>query len=84
VKRTSAPKIELGFHSACSDLNPQKRFYAYPGAERFPLDDKTDAIGVAKLAKELELAKYGPSPNPKIAAAMSRRAESARLDSDGA
>jgi predicted AAA+ superfamily ATPase len=53
VKRTSAPKLERGFHSACADLDPQKRFYVYPGAERFPLDDRTDAIGVVELAKAL-------------------------------
>jgi len=40
VKRTSAPKVERGFHSACADLDPQKRFYVYPGAERFPIDDR--------------------------------------------
>jgi predicted AAA+ superfamily ATPase len=54
VKRSSAPKIERGFHSACADLNPQKRFFVYPGTERFPLDDKTDAIGVIELAKALQ------------------------------
>jgi len=54
VKRTSAPKVERGFHSACADLDPQKRFYVYPGAERFPIDDRTDAIGVVELAKALD------------------------------
>jgi hypothetical protein len=54
VKRTSAPKIERGFHSACADLNPQKRFYVYPGTERFSLDDRTDTIGVVELAKALQ------------------------------
>lgn len=54
VKRSSAPGIERGFHSACADLKPQKRFVVYPGSERFPLDEKTDAIGVVALAKELQ------------------------------
>lgn len=53
VKRTSAPKLERGFHSACADLGPQRRFYVYPGAERFPLDDRTEAIGVVGLANAL-------------------------------
>ncbi len=53
VKRNSAPKIERGFHSACVDLNPQRRFYVVPGAGRFPLDDRTDAIGVVELANAL-------------------------------
>ncbi|MEO6760290.1 MAG: ATP-binding protein [Saprospiraceae bacterium] len=54
VKRSSAPKAERGFHSACADLEPAKRFLVYPGAERFPLDEFTDVIGVVALAKELQ------------------------------
>jgi hypothetical protein len=42
------------FHSAGADLNPQKRFYVYPGAKRFPLDDRTDAIGVVELARAFQ------------------------------
>jgi hypothetical protein len=54
VKRSSAPKIERAFHSARADLDPGKRFVVYPGSERFPLDDRTDAIGVVALAKALQ------------------------------
>jgi uncharacterized protein len=56
VKRSSAPKIERGFHSACADLNPQKRFLVYSGTERFPLNRDTDAIGVVELAAALQSA----------------------------
>jgi uncharacterized protein len=54
VKRSSAPKVERGFSSACADLKPQKQFLVYSGSERFPLDDKTDAIGLVELAKTLQ------------------------------
>jgi hypothetical protein len=54
VRRTSAPKIERGFYSACADLKPQRRFLVYSGSERFPLDDMTDAIGLVELAEELQ------------------------------
>jgi len=57
VKRSSAPKVERGFHSACADLKPDKRFVVYPGKERFSLDDETDAIGVAALAAALQSTK---------------------------
>ena len=57
VKRSSAPKPERGFHSACTDLDPAKRFLVYPGTERFPLDEFTDAIGVVALANELQSVK---------------------------
>jgi hypothetical protein len=29
--------VVTGFHIACTDLRPHKRFVVYPGAERFPL-----------------------------------------------
>ena len=54
IKRSSAPKAERGFHAACTDLKPENRFVVYPGTERFPLDDVTEAIGVVELAKELK------------------------------
>ena len=57
VKRSSAPRVERGFHSACADLVPQKRFVVYPGTERFPLDDITDAIGLVALAAALQAVK---------------------------
>jgi uncharacterized protein len=57
VKRSSAPRVERGFHSACADLDPQKRFVVYPGTERFPLDNATDAISVFALAKVLQAIK---------------------------
>jgi len=54
IKRSSAPKIERGFHNACAGLKPKKRFVVYPGSERFALDDDTDAIGVVALARILQ------------------------------
>jgi len=57
VKRSSAPKVERGFHSACADLGPKERFVVYPGTERFSLDDQTDAIGVIALAHALQTVK---------------------------
>jgi hypothetical protein len=57
IKRSSAPGIERGFHSACADLKPLKRFVVYPGTDRFPLDENTEAIGVAALARLLQSVK---------------------------
>ena len=54
VKRSSAPRIERGFQSACADLKPQKRFVVYPGSERFSLDKTTDAISVVELSEILQ------------------------------
>lgn len=56
IKRSSAPKVEKGFHLACADLKPRKQFLVYPGSERFPVADKTTAIGLPALADELRSA----------------------------
>ena len=54
IKRSSSPKVERGFHVACQDLNPQKRFVVYPGRERFPISKEIDVIGLPALAGLLQ------------------------------
>jgi len=53
VKRSLAPRPERGFHAACADLNPVRRFVVYPGAERFPLGQDVEAVSLSDLATEL-------------------------------
>jgi predicted AAA+ superfamily ATPase len=53
VKRTSAPKVERGLHSALDDLKPQRTFVVYAGQERFRLAEDVEAIGLAELCAEL-------------------------------
>jgi predicted AAA+ superfamily ATPase len=50
IKRSPAPKVERGFHQACADLQPRRRFVVYPGTARFPLGPDLEAIGVYELA----------------------------------
>lgn len=53
IKRSSVPTIEKGFHIACEDLKPKRRFVVYPGEERFPLASDTQAIGLRELGQSL-------------------------------
>ena len=53
IKRGTAPKLGRGFHQACIDLNPARRFVVYGGTERFPLTSETEAISLSELATEL-------------------------------
>jgi predicted AAA+ superfamily ATPase len=53
IKRGSAPKVERGFHQACLDINPARRFVVYNGKERFRLNAETEAISLAELASQL-------------------------------
>ncbi|MEQ1591157.1 MAG: ATP-binding protein [Thiobacillaceae bacterium] len=50
IKRSLTPKVERGFHSACTDLAPTKKFVVYPGQESYPLANDIEAIPLAQLA----------------------------------
>lgn len=53
VKRSLAPKIERGFHAACDDLKPIRKFVVYPGAERYRAANDIEVISLQGLATEL-------------------------------
>ena len=50
IKRSLSPRPEKGFHHACADLSPARRFIVYPGDERYPLNGEVDAIPLPALA----------------------------------
>ncbi len=53
VKRSLSPKVGKGFHLACEDLGPERKFIVYPGSERFPMQDGLEAVNLPTLAGEL-------------------------------
>ncbi|MSP96840.1 MAG: ATP-binding protein [Betaproteobacteria bacterium] len=53
IKRSLAPKLERGFHAACADLKPERRFVVYPGSERYRLAEDIEAMPLPVLAKML-------------------------------
>jgi predicted AAA+ superfamily ATPase len=55
IKRSSAPKVERGFHSACDDLKPSQKWVVYPGQETYPLAPDIQAISLHGLCKKLAL-----------------------------
>lgn len=55
IKRSAAPIVGRGFHIACEDIAATHKFVVYAGAERFPMSNNTEAIGLIgflKLIKE--------------------------------
>lgn len=56
IKRSLSPKVERGFHAACDDLAPARKYVVYPGQERYPLAKDIEAISLAELAKLLSAA----------------------------
>lgn len=53
IKRSLTPKVERGFHAACSDLSPARKFVVYPGTERFRIAADIEVISLAGMALEL-------------------------------
>lgn len=44
IKRSTTPKVERGFYSACEDLKPVKKWVIYPGSEAYPLNDDIEVL----------------------------------------
>lgn len=53
IKRSLSPKVERGFHAACSDLSPSRKLVVYPGDETFPLGSDILAMPLGTLCTEL-------------------------------
>ena len=44
VKRSTTPKVERGFHHACDDIHPAKKWLVYPGVDAYPLHDRIEVL----------------------------------------
>ena len=55
IKRSSAPKVERGFHSACDDLNPSQKWAVYPGQESYPISADIQAISLPGLCERMNM-----------------------------
>lgn len=62
IKRSAAPVISKGFHTACGDIGATRKFVVYAGTERFPMSGGTEAIGLIEF---LQLIKEKDEPPPK-------------------
>jgi predicted AAA+ superfamily ATPase len=54
IKRSLAPTLERGFHSALADLAPQRALVAYPGADAYRLAPTVQAIGLPELCEQVQ------------------------------
>lgn len=53
IKRSSAPKVSKGFHLASEDVKATKKIVVYPGQDRFPIANNTEAINISTFLSEL-------------------------------
>jgi predicted AAA+ superfamily ATPase len=55
IKRSAAPKLTKGFHSACEDIKATKKFVVYSGTEHFPMSGNTEAIGLIEFLRMINV-----------------------------
>ena len=53
IKRSSAPKVSRGFHTACDDVKPDRRLVVHGGDESYPLRDGIEAVALRDICGEL-------------------------------
>ena len=53
VKRSTTPKVGRGFHSACEDIKPVKKWVIYPGTEAYPLAGDIQVMPLHIAMREL-------------------------------
>lgn len=53
IKRSLSPKPEKGFHFACEDVKPDRKFVVYPGSDTIPVGNDVEAVGLKNLALQL-------------------------------
>lgn len=53
IKRSLSPRVDKGFHSACSDLRPGRQVVVYPGDETYPIGPNIEAMPLRRAVSEL-------------------------------
>ena len=53
IKRSSAPVVSKGFHTACQDIKPLKKYIVYSGKDRFSMSEGIIAISLYEMMLEL-------------------------------
>jgi hypothetical protein len=53
IRRSAAPRLERGFHVACEDIEPVRRFLVHSGPEAFPLAHGVEAMPLRAAAEAL-------------------------------
>lgn len=54
VKRSIAPSLSAGFHSACEDIGAMKKIVVYSGKDRFPMKGEVEVIGLIEFLQLLK------------------------------
>ena len=54
IKKSVAPVLSKGFFTGSKDIKATKKFVIYGGTERYPMQEKTEAIGLVEFLELLK------------------------------
>ena len=54
IKKSAAPALTKGFHTASEDIEATHKFVVYSGSERFPMTGNTEAIGLIQFLQMVQ------------------------------
>ena len=57
IKRSLTPRPDRGFHSACADVRPERRYVVYPGDERYAIAEGIEVVPLQLLVRAQGYAK---------------------------
>jgi predicted AAA+ superfamily ATPase len=53
IKQGTVPKVSKGFHHTIEELNPERTFIVYGGKDHFPMNARTEVIGLQDMCRIL-------------------------------
>ena len=56
IKRSTSAKPQRGFYNACEDVQADRRFVVYAGAERYPVSETVEAVGLPDMMRQVSTA----------------------------
>lgn len=53
IKRSTTPKAARGFHSACADIQPSRKWLVYSGADTYPVGDDIEVMPLQEAMRRV-------------------------------
>jgi hypothetical protein len=54
IKRSASARLQRGFHEACDDINPTRKFVVHAQTDSFPIKEDIQAIGLYDFMKLMQ------------------------------
>ncbi len=59
IKRSTTPRVERGFYSACDEVLPSQKWLIYPGSESYSVGDAIEVMPLHTAMQRLAAGQRG-------------------------